>query len=191
MFVLKKKIFMFSLGWLLLGLTVSSCSLWGPSAEELERQKQQAQQKKQDVRFSALRNFEKGNIAYQNRDFQDAIDNYLKAIEMDRHTPEFYYNLGLAYYAVDKYEYALASYGEAIKLAPQQADSYYNMALVYNKLNNIDEAHKFYNKYQELMKQLAQAQAKPDPTPPPAPTQKTAKKPKITVQKPSSPPAPQ
>ncbi len=121
---------------------VSGCSSW---------------KKKEEPHFSALRFFQQGNATFAQMDYHQAIINYHKAIEMDDQTAEFHYNLGLAYFHVEKYKKSLTAFENASQLAPRMAGTYYNVALIYNKLYETDKAHKFYNKYQSLMvKQKAQ-----------------------------------
>ncbi|MBF0276712.1 MAG: tetratricopeptide repeat protein [SAR324 cluster bacterium] len=123
---------------LILSAVVMGCSLW---------------KNKEEVRFSAIRFFQTGNVAFEQMDFQESIINYHKAIEMDDQTAEFHYNLGLAYFHVEKYKNALTAFENASRLSPEMADTYYNVALIYNKLFETEKAHKFYNKYQSLMAQ--------------------------------------
>jgi len=103
------------------------------------------------IRSSALRNFEQGNAAYNRMDYQNAIINYRKAIELDNMTPEFHYNLGLAFHSIDSYEEALQSYKIAAELNPKMAEVYYNAALIHHKLYNADKAHQNFKKYQKLV----------------------------------------
>ena len=151
---------------LILGITavVSGCSWWN----------------KEEIRFSALRFFQQGNTAFEQMDYHEAILNYHKAIEMDDESAEFHYNLGLAYYYVEKYENSLEAFEMAAELAPKMAETYYNVALVYNKLYEAEKAHRFFNMYQSLMTQRKQQQLQsnlPPQTAPPA-TANSAAQPK-------------
>lgn len=127
--------------------------------------------KSKEARLSAIRHFQKGNAAFEQRDYQEAILSYHKAIELDSQSAEFHYNLGLAYYYVEHYRHALTSFENAARLSPDMAEIYYNMALIFNKRYDTDKAHKFYNRYQDLMVKRRdtllqkQAQAPPEPTP--------------------------
>ena len=149
--------------FLLLTFGVSGCFLGGKSKE---------------VRLSAIRHFQKGNVAFEQRDYQEAILSYHKAIELDSQSAEFHYNLGLAYYSVEHYKHALTSFENAAKLAPDMAETYYNAALVYNKLYDSDKAHKFYKRYQDLMLKRRETLLQKQQTPIPKAAQDSSKAPK-------------
>ena len=52
------------------------------------------------IRKSALYYFEEGNSALKQRDYQMAIWNYQKAINLDSESANFHYNLGLVYFEI-------------------------------------------------------------------------------------------
>ncbi|MBF0287499.1 MAG: tetratricopeptide repeat protein [SAR324 cluster bacterium] len=120
-----------------------------------------------EIQLSALHHFEKGNTAYEQMNYQEAIASYHRAIEMDDQTAEYHYNMGLSYYAVGKYQHALIAFENATRLAPKMAESYYNVALVYNKLYEAEKAHKFYSIYQELMSERKKQAPLPKAVPSP------------------------
>ena len=107
---------------------------------------------KEQIRTSAFNYFQEGNKAYEARDFQSAVWNYIHAINLDDQTADFHYNLGLAYFATGKYPEALDSFSIVQEMRPNMADTYYNMALIYNKLYKQDLADKYYNRYQLIIK---------------------------------------
>ena len=107
-------------------------------------------QNPQLINNSALDYFHQGNESYQKRDYSNAIRNYQHAIELDPLTVTFYYNLGLAYYAIGNYGDALQIFIRATQMNPNVEDIYYNMALTYYKLDQIENAQKYYHRYQEL-----------------------------------------
>lgn len=103
------------------------------------------------MRKSALRYFKDGNFAYRHRDFQNAIWNYRKAIELDSYTAEFHFNLGLAYYEIGNYPEALDAYLRVSQIKPKLSDTYYNIALAYNRMELSQRADLYYNRYQEML----------------------------------------
>ncbi|HIF68476.1 MAG TPA: tetratricopeptide repeat protein [Deltaproteobacteria bacterium] len=100
---------------------------------------------------SALQYFQAGNLALNRRDYSTSVWNYLRAISLNDETPEFYYNLGLAYYHIGNYPEAIDAFTSVEQLRPDHADTYYNMALAYHKLSRTDLADKYYNRYQDLL----------------------------------------
>ena len=64
---------------------------------------------------SAEKYFNEGNDQSENREYEKAIDAYLKAIEIDMEYLEAYYKLGNAYAKLDQYEKAIDAYLKAIK----------------------------------------------------------------------------
>ena len=106
---------------------------------------------KELIRKSALHYFEQGNQSYALKDYQAAVWFYLRAINLDSETSEFYYNLGLTYYEIGNYEEAIESFERVKKMTPGFADTYYNMALAYNKLYQSEMANKHYNHYQSML----------------------------------------
>ena len=100
---------------------------------------------------SAINYFREGNRFFSNRDYQNAIWNYEKAISLDSETSEFHYNLGLSFYEVGSYEESLKSYLKAQKINPNFSNTYYNIALVYNKMEKIKKADEYYGFYQNML----------------------------------------
>ena len=82
------------------------------------------------IRKSALYYFEEGNSSLKQRDYQMAVWNYQKAINLDSESPNFHYNLGLV---------------------PNQTDTYYNLALAHYKMSNSRMADIYYNRYQDML----------------------------------------
>jgi tetratricopeptide (TPR) repeat protein len=112
------------------------------------------------IRKSALLYFEEGNQAFEVRDYQASIWYYLHAIELDPETPEFHYNLGLAYYEIGNYPEAIDAFKQVAEKVPGIADTHYNLALAYNKLYNSEMANKHYNQYQSMLSaRIAKANA--------------------------------
>lgn len=84
---------------------------------------------------------------FENADWEDALANYDKAIQMCR-TAVHFNNRGLAYYHVDKLDDAQADFDEAQKLDPNDPTIYFNRGNVYLNMNppKFDDAHADYER---------------------------------------------
>ncbi len=93
-------------------------------------------------------------ISYTNRgmayagkgQYDQAIDDYDKAIELKPRYEKAYFNRGNAYYAKRQYDQAIDDYKEAIELNPMNSYPYYNMACLYSVRNASEEACKWLRK---------------------------------------------
>ena len=76
-----------------------------------------------------------------NQDFDNGIQNYNKAIQLDPHHTEAYYNRGIAYAAKGAVDKAIIDYDAAIKLNSQHAEAYNNRGIAYGRKNKPDNAY--------------------------------------------------
>ncbi len=84
--------------------------------------------------------FQSGNEAYQKGEYQQAIEEYEKALSGDKHSAELYYNLGNAYYKTNKIAPSIYYYEKALKLKPKDKDIRHNLALANQmKLDKIEK----------------------------------------------------
>lgn len=77
---------------------------------------------------------------FKSKNYQQAIAEYTKAIQIDPNNTDTYNNRGFAYYKLKDYQNAITDYNAAIKLNPNYAYAYNNSGLVYYEYGNIDEA---------------------------------------------------
>lgn len=104
-------------------------------------------------------------IAYSNRggtyftmgDYQSALRDYNKAIELNPRYANAYYNRGTVYNSLDYYPQAIEDFSKAIELNPKDAQYYNNRGSAYNSLGKYREAIKDYNTAIELNPQDAYA----------------------------------
>lgn len=77
--------------------------------------------------------------------FEQAMDDYSRAIEIDSSYAKAYYNRGLVLAQdLHRFHEALHDLDKAIELDPQYADSYNNKAMVLEKLGDKERALEFY-----------------------------------------------
>lgn len=81
--------------------------------------------------------FNLANEAYQNGDFEAAIDNYLKLLAAGIDNSTLHYNLGNAYFKTNQLGMAIACYHRALKLDPRNDDIIAN--LEFARQNMIDK----------------------------------------------------
>ena len=86
----------------------------------------------------------------KNDEFDLAIEDYNKTIELDPKYAQAYNNRGLAYYNKNKLDLAIKDYNKAIKLNPKYANAYINRGNAYRKKGELDTAIKDHNKAIEL-----------------------------------------
>ena len=98
-----------------------------------------------------------GLVEYEKGNYEDAIDNYTKAIESHPADAFLYNNRGLAYFELKKYKRAISDYSKAIELRPDYAVAYCNRGLAYFETRSFDEAISDYTKAIELDPDYADA----------------------------------
>ncbi|CEJ45434.1 tetratricopeptide repeat protein [Umezakia ovalisporum] len=69
---------------------------------------------------------QKGHIAYQNRNYQQAVEKFSQAIKQQPTNTKTYINRGNARYNLKDYEGALADYNQALQINPQEVKAYVN-----------------------------------------------------------------
>ncbi|MDX1956929.1 MAG: tetratricopeptide repeat protein [Leptospiraceae bacterium] len=84
-----------------------------------------------------------------NREYQESIREYSRAIELDSTNPEHWNDRGNAYFSEKEYDKAIHDYSQAIELNPEDsrywancADAYYNRREYENAIQNYSEAIK-------------------------------------------------
>lgn len=70
--------------------------------------------------------------------YGEAIENFSKAIGIEKEKADFYHNRGFAYRKMRNYEKAIEDYSTAIKINPQHFKAFYNRAFCWDKLGNFD-----------------------------------------------------
>lgn len=76
--------------------------------------------------------FDSATKAYNDGEYQIAIDTYLEILESGKHSPELYYNLGNAYYKLNKIAPSIYYYEKALLLKPNDVETKNNLGYAQN-----------------------------------------------------------
>jgi len=86
-------------------------------------------------------------LAYYNKgEFDQALSDYNKAIEIDPELAEAHNNIGLLYQAKGEFDQAIHYFSKAIEIDPYYANAYNNRGVAYHKNGEFDQALSDYNK---------------------------------------------
>lgn len=87
--------------------------------------------------------------AYYAKEYEKAIDYSTEIVKINP-TDIAYYNMGLIYHYLDKYEEAIECYKKSLELNPKKDDAYNNMGTTYRKLGKEQEAIESYKQAIEI-----------------------------------------
>ena len=90
--------------------------------------------------------FDKAYQASLSEKYDESIEYYKKAIEINPDFAVAHANLGVSYMNTGRLDEALVTLKKALALDAQNAGAYYNLGLVYDKLGKSDEAIAAYEK---------------------------------------------
>jgi serine/threonine-protein phosphatase 5 len=93
-------------------------------------------EKMNDESLSAEECKSRANQLFQAKHFDQAIEYYTRAIELDNSVAAFYANRAFAYLKMECYGLALADADKAIELDPGYVKAYYRRAMAYMPLGN-------------------------------------------------------
>ena len=85
----------------------------------------------------------------------EAIDEYLQAIDLDPFDGAQYFRLGLAYQSQQRFEEAALSYEEAVRLEPTSIWAHAALSIVYAKAGNPEAALSVYRDVRALDRETA------------------------------------
>ncbi len=91
-----------------------------------------------------------GVVYAAKKDYDTAIRDYNKAIELDPNYAAAFCNRGIAYYNKKNYDTAIRDYDKAIEIDPNFAEAFYNRGLAYYNKKNYDTAIRDYTRAIEL-----------------------------------------
>jgi tetratricopeptide (TPR) repeat protein len=76
--------------------------------------------------------FEKGNALYNQGKYNEAIDAYITILDTKNHSSELYFNLGNAYYKLNKVAPSIYYYEKALQLSPNDEEIKNNLVFAKN-----------------------------------------------------------
>lgn len=91
-----------------------------------------------------------GNRLYDEKKFNQAVEAYTKAIELNPEYATSYNNRGFTYKNLKEFDKALADLNRAIDLNPDYVNAYYNLGNTYKALGDYDKALADYSRAIEL-----------------------------------------
>ena len=88
---------------------------------------------------------------YKEKNYEKALENFLKARALEPELPLIYHNLGNVYDEMGDYDLAIENYLKAVKTREgiefyNRTETYNNLAIIYQKLDNLAEAKKYFQK---------------------------------------------
>lgn len=90
--------------------------------------------------------YNEGIQNYEDGQYDLAIDNFKKAIELDDSNFECFFNIGAAYMEIEDYEQAIESFKKAVEIKSNDIDLYKNMGLAFYTIHDYENALKAYKK---------------------------------------------
>jgi len=83
-------------------------------------------------------------------EYQKSIGVFKRIIKLDPENYKAHYNLGIAYFNLERFEEALNSYKTAISIKPDYKHGYYNIGLLYETTESLEDAIRAYEKALEI-----------------------------------------
>lgn len=91
-----------------------------------------------------------GNVYLMRGSYKAAIENYDKALALNKNLATAYFGKGKAYYKERKYNEALSAYNDAIQKDPNYADAYLEIGKILYFADKFDEAATAFKKFSTL-----------------------------------------
>lgn len=132
-----------------------------PNAIELKKILEgQATLNQESENKEAMKYFLKAEEYFGQGKYEQAIEEYKKAINADPEFSTAYLYLGDTYYKLNKYDDAIQQYSEAIKKDPKNKRPYHYLGDAYLAKNNVEKAIENYQKALEIDPDYTIVQAK-------------------------------
>jgi len=127
---------------------IEKLEIFAKDLEKVAFYAKKAEESEKKAEASVL--FAEANQHHHKEEFDQAIEKYKKALELNPAYYQAYLNIGNAYMRQKKYNDALNACNKAIKINPKYSEAFLNRGLTYLRLNNYDAALKDYNKAIEI-----------------------------------------
>ena len=98
-----------------------------------------------------------GTILVDKKNFNQALVNYKKSLEINPNYAEGHNNLGVAFYKLRKFNESIDSYQRAIKIKPNFSKAHNNLGLAYKELEKFTESINNYQKAIKINPEYAEA----------------------------------
>jgi len=95
----------------------------------------------------ANQHYDFGIQKLKNEDYQNAIDEFQKAIKSDKNFVNAFDNLALTYRKLKEYKKSIKFYKKSLKIFPEGDVALLNIAQVYSLLNDSENAINYYEKF--------------------------------------------
>jgi tetratricopeptide (TPR) repeat protein len=80
----------------------------------------------------------RGTAHFKKGEYDQAISDFNRALEINPRFADAYYNRGYAYGSKGQYDEAIADYSRVIELSPRFADAYYSRGFAYLNIGQHD-----------------------------------------------------
>ena len=134
--MLKRKLILF-----FIGLAVFPCGVFSETAQNYDKRDPVIVEYSDRIKISP--NLEQAYYQTEEADkkeYEMAIYDYTKALEINPNEAEIYNNRGVAYSKLTKYDEAIADYTKALEINPELAQCYYNRGIAYSKKSDYSKA---------------------------------------------------
>jgi tetratricopeptide (TPR) repeat protein len=102
---------------------------------------------------------DKGINYFKNQKYDEAIDAFSRAIQINPNKADIYNNRGLSYKMKGDLDNAIIDFNKAVEIDPTYEKAYYNMGSAYFKKGDFDKAIKEFDKTIEINPGFVQAYA--------------------------------
>jgi tetratricopeptide (TPR) repeat protein len=101
--------------------------------------------------------FNRGNQEFNSWQYQKAVEDYTKSIELQLDKMQAYVNRGRAYSRLEQYDKAISDYKKALELQPDFVEVYNYLGIAYYRIEEYDKAILEFNKALQLDPKNGQA----------------------------------
>ena len=85
-----------------------------------------------------------GNINYELKEYEKAINNFESIIKIDSHFSDAYYNLGIIFKNINQIDKSIDNFEKCIKINPKKFEAYNNLGNIYRDKQQIETAINLY-----------------------------------------------